>query len=164
MKIKKGFTLVEVIVSLAVMALFLPALARLFTFAINTSSQGDMYLKAYAMSQEGIEAIYYIKDNRADIWNWDTTPENTSATEFYQIVKTGDEWGFDGGKKNISDLSSVNGYTRSIQIFMVVRDVEGNLNSGSTEDKLTKKIVSKVSWTGINGPEEVTLSSYVTKH
>jgi prepilin-type N-terminal cleavage/methylation domain-containing protein len=161
---KKGFTLVEVIVSLAVMALFLPALARLFTFAINTSTQGDMYSKAYAMSQEGIEAIYYIKENRPDIWNWDTIPENTSPSEFYQVIKSGGEWGFDGGKKSMTDLSSIDGYTRSIQIFMVVRDVEGNLNSGSTEDKFTKKIVSKVSWMGINGQEEVTLSSYVTKH
>lgn len=160
---KKGFTLVEVMVSLAIMALFLPALAKLFTFAINTSTQGDMYSKAYALSQEGIEAVYYIKENRPDIWDWDTTPVNTSTTEYYQVIKSGHEWDFDGGKKSAADLLAVDGYTRSIQIFMVVRDADGNL-SGTTEDKYTKKIVSKVSWTGINGQEEVTLSSYVTKH
>lgn len=164
MHMKKGFTLVEIMVSLAIMALFLPALARLFTFAINTSTQGDMYSKAYAMSQEGIEAVYYIKENRPDIWDWDITPVNTTSTEYYQVIKSGDEWGFDGGKKSAADLSAIDGFTRSIQIFMVVRDVEGNLNSGSTEDKFTKKIVSRVSWTGINGQEEVILSSYVTKH
>ena len=164
MKIKKGFTLVEVIVALAVAALLLPALGKLFTFALNTSSQGDKYSRAYAMSQEGIEAIYYIKENRSDIWDWDTTPDETAADEYYQVVKSAGIWGFDGGKKTEDQLTSEDGFIRSIQIFLIPRDVEGNINSGSTMDPYTRKVVSKVTWVDANGPEEVSISSYVTKH
>jgi prepilin-type N-terminal cleavage/methylation domain-containing protein len=163
MKTKGGFTLVEIVISLAIAALFLPVLARLYTFAIGSSSQGDKYSKAYAFAQEGMEAIYYIKDKRSDIWDWDTLPVNTAVDQYYQIKKISDLWDFDGGIKNESELLEESGYTRSIQIFPEYRDAAGNLG-GTTDDPLTRRVVVKVKWLGVNGEEEVTLSSYVTKH
>ncbi len=166
-KREKAFTLIEILVALAVAAIFLPALGKTLTFAVTSSSQGDMYSQAYAKSQQDLEAMYYIKDNRADIWDWETIPSETSNSEYYQVAKSGDSWSLSGGKMTASSLSSVDGFTSSIQVFPVRRYADGELVENETDgapDPYTKKVVSKVMWQGTNGVEEVSLSSYVTRH
>jgi prepilin-type N-terminal cleavage/methylation domain-containing protein len=130
-----GFTLIEIVITLSLAALLLPAIGRLYTFALNSSSQGDKYSKAYAYAQEGMETIYNIKKT-----NWDTLTESTSTT----------------GE-----------FTRSVLIYPVRRYADGelvdNLTDGSP-DPFTKKVIVEVSWQGNSGVENVSITSYVTKH
>jgi len=86
MKKYKGFTLVEIIIALAVAALMFPALVKLFSFAINASSQGDKYSQAYAIAQEGMEEIYSIKNS-----DFSALAESTSTIgEFTRKVSVDD--------------------------------------------------------------------------
>jgi len=161
-----GFTLLEIIVSMAIAAIILPALGAVFTFSLNSSSVGEKTSKANIYAQEQMEAVYQLKDS----WTWTTTdPANTSNTEYYQPCKNSSGvWNL-GTKTNspVEDpcATGMTGFKRTIQIFSVTRNSDGSLG-GTTENKETRKVVSKVTWVDKDtaNPEEVSLSSYVTKH
>ena len=155
LKINKGFTLLEIIVSMAIAALILPALGSVFTFALNSSSVGDKTTSANIKAQEQLEAIYYLKEK-----DWDSVPVNTSSTAYYQLDKSSGDWVLSA---ETTTPASVDGYVSTVQVFSVARDGAGNLQATGTIDPDTKKMVSKVTWVD-KEQEEVTLSSYVTKH
>src|SRR3989344_8723023 len=57
----KGFSLIEILISIAVAAVVLPAVIILLGFSTFTTSQGETYTKAYTIAQKEIENIYSIK-------------------------------------------------------------------------------------------------------
>ncbi len=65
----KGFSLVEILISLALVAIFLPAIGIIFSFALSSSSQGEKFTQAYGFAQEGMETVFSLKSQDPNFWN-----------------------------------------------------------------------------------------------
>ncbi len=60
-----GFSLIEILISIAVAAIILPGIVALQSLSSFTSGQGEIYTQAYAMAQQEMETIYRSKQS-----NW----------------------------------------------------------------------------------------------
>ncbi len=165
--LNKGFTLIELLVALGLSALFLPALVFVFSFSLGAASQGESYTQAYALAQEQMEAIYYLKDNVGSDWDWTLTPVNTSPMEYYQPSKVSGSWKLD---TTTTSPVKINGYTTTVQIFAVNRkdvDYDGigdEIADMGIPDNFTRKVAVKVAWKEKGQDTSIDLVSYVSKH
>ena len=163
----KAFTLIELIVAIGLSALFLPAIIFVYSFSLGSASQGEKYTQAYALAQEQMEAIYYLKEY-GDDWIWGDDSINTSSTEFYQLQKDGDGWIL-GSKISETTLPAeavgYMGYTAIVEISGVQRNEDGLIVEGGADtDHSTKEVKVTVSWLENGVPTNVDLTSYVSKH
>lgn len=154
-----GFTFVEIIVALGLAAILLPALGNAIAFSIRAASQGEKFTQAYALAQEGMEAIYYIKSNNDTNWAWSAS---SPADGIYQPSKSGSIWVF--GSPVTTPVISPLPFTRTVQVSSVNRDASGNIISSGAQDPNTRFVRVVVSWPEPGGPQNVTLNSYVTNH
>ena len=143
-----GFTFVEIIIALGLAAILLPALGRALSFSIRVASQGEKFSQAYALAQEDMEAIYYIKSNDTTNWAW-TASSPVSGT--YQPSKSGNVWAL--GPLVTTPVVAPIPFTRSVQI-----------SAGETGDSNSRLVHVVVSWPETDGSQKVTLDSYVTNH
>jgi prepilin-type N-terminal cleavage/methylation domain-containing protein len=72
----KGFSLIEILISIAVAAVILPGIIALQSLSSFTSGQGETYTKAYTLAQQEMETIYKLKRD----WDWDTSLSYTPPT------------------------------------------------------------------------------------
>ena len=163
----KAFTLIELIVAIGLSALFLPAIIFVYSFSLGAASQGEKYTQAYALAQEQMEAIYYLKEY-GDDWIWGDDSINTSSTEFYQLQKDGEGWIL-GSKFSETTLPAESvgypGYTAIVEISGVQRNEDGLIaEDGTVTDHLTKEVKVTVSWLENGVPTDIDLTSYVSKH
>lgn len=158
-----GFTLIELLFAIALSALFLPAMVFVFSFSLGAASQGESYTQAYAIAQENMEAIYYIKENDSN-WDWNNTSINTSSSTYYQPEINGSVWELG---IQTSSPTEVNGYKATVEVLPVERDTAtGNIveaGSGSN-DPSTREIIVTVTWNEKGEDTSIDLVSYVTKH
>lgn len=160
---KNGFTLVELIIAIGLAALFIPALVNVFSFSLRSADQGRNYSQAYAVAQEQMEAIYYLKEFDPE-WLWlPDSPANNSPADHYQLELVGGEWQR-GGKT--STLKEMDGYTSKVKILPVHRDSLGDIQDDPVYplDPTSRKIIVTVSWKENGVPTEVELVSYVSRH
>jgi prepilin-type N-terminal cleavage/methylation domain-containing protein len=162
----KGFTLVEILLAVALSAVFLPVLIKIFSLSLFSVSQGEKFSQAYALAQEQMEAIYEIRDQGGINWDWTNTPSYTdiASGEYYQPNLISGKWLL-GTKKNSSILpSETGGFIKKIEINEVKRDVNGNLYTGvgSLEDKSSRFITVLISWKENGKDQEVKVDSLVT--
>lgn len=163
----KAFTLIELIVAIGLSALFLPAIIFVYSFSLGSASQGEKYTQAYALAQEQMEAIYYLKEY-GDDWSWEDDSINTSSTEFYQLQKDGEGWIL-GAKISEDTLPAeavgYTGYTAIVEISGVKRNEDGLIaEDGTDTDHSTKEVKVTVSWLENGVPTDIDLTSYVSKH
>lgn len=158
----KGFTLVEILIAIALAAILLPAVGMILSFSIFSSSQGENFSKAYRLAQEGMEAIVYLKSQNNASWDWVATPGNTGINEFYQPSQSGGVWQL--GTKTPSPTVTSEIFTRKIQINSVERCGFAICAIGGILDPHTRKITTHVLWTERDQPQEVKLETYVTAH
>lgn len=160
-----GFTFVEIIIALGLSAILIPALGRALSFSIRVASQGEKFSQAYALAQENMEAIYYIKSQGIG-WDWINTPTDS----LYQPNNSGGNWVL-GGTVTVPVVGPVP-YTRTVQISHIKRSTippfdicdEPCTDPFATPNDYTRKITVLVSWPEAGGTQQVTLNSYVTNH
>ena len=152
-KQNKGFLLIEILIAIALAAIFLPAIGLILSFGLNAASGGDKNLTANGLAQEGMEAIYYLKSQNDVNWDWSSTPVNTDPTikEYYQPKQVGGVWQLES--KTTTPTVTKDPYTRKIEI-----------GDGFSGDPSSRKITVYVTWSDNYGPEEVKLESYVSAH
>ncbi len=158
---QKGFTLIELLFAIALSALFLPALVFVYSFSLGAASQGENYTQAYALAQEYMEAIYYIKKNSPNEWDWISKPENTLDGEYYQPYKSGGVWVL--GPKN-PPPQEINGYNVFVEIKEIRRNEQGDIDEAGNIDHKSRKIIITVKWKEKGNDTSIDLVSYVTKH
>ena len=159
--INKGFTLIEIIISIGLAAIILPALFFVFSFSLTSASQGENFTKAYSLAQKDMESVFYMKDQGIDVWDWGDTSLNTGSGEYYQPNLVAGSWEL--GDKKIVIPEPVDGFTRKVEISDVGRCGLNICDSG-TYDGTTKKITVTIGWLEKGQDQEVKLESYVTEH
>ena len=64
-KTKKGFSLIEVLISFTILSISLIAITQLITGSIRANLENTSRIQAYYLAQQGIEAVRHIRDS-----NW----------------------------------------------------------------------------------------------
>lgn len=87
MNIKKrpknsGFSLIEILISIAVAAVILPGIVILLSLSTFSTSQGETYTKAYSIAQREMEQVYADKND-----NWDLIVTSPSYNEDEFTIK-----------------------------------------------------------------------------
>lgn len=147
-KMQKGQTLIELLITIALAAILMPALLGGFALARSGRAQQEQRIAAINIAKESEEAVRVAAAN-----SWDNMADGT-----YYATTSGTTWQFLSGSKEI------NGFTRSITISSVRRDSSGNITiAGGTLDPSTKKISISVSWLSPI-PSSITPVFYLTRH
>lgn len=160
---KQGFTLVEVIVAIAISAIFLPAIGTMLSLSLQTSVQSERFTQAHGLAQEGMEAIFNLKSQANSSWDWTDSPENTEANEYYQPTEVDGVWHL--GLITENPIVAPQPFTRKVQI-KEVRRCGGTIcdDVSASVDINSRKITVSVSWPEKGETQKVELNAYVTKH
>lgn len=146
----KGQTLIELLITIGLSAILIPALFVGFSATRDGRAQQEQRLQATNYLKEAQEAIRIIDAN-----NWDNLVNGT-----YHPEVLGTTWVLAAGSEAISGF----GFTRQIVISDVFRDTSGNIVvTEGTFDPSTKLVTISVSWTNPI-PSAVTASTYLTRH
>ncbi len=130
----KGFSLIEVLIAIAVAVVILPAVVVLISFGIFTSQQGETYTKAYAIAQKEMENIYGQKST----WTWAvSSPADSVAT-------------------TIDD-----GFTKTIDIKRCISS--GIICTPEFNNGETRKVVITIAWKERGENQNISIESYVAK-
>ena len=150
LKIKKisGFSLVELIVAIGVFSVLAGGVTYVVTNSYNNFYGVGDKQKIAEFAQEGLEIARKIKDD-----SWTYFVSNVGSNK--GVSKTA------GGSWEFSGISNVSGdLTRVILLANVSRDSQSNIvESGGTDDPMTKKVTVTVSGTGIS---DYVISTYLT--
>ena len=145
----KGFSLVELMITIGLTAIFLPALATGFVASREGKVQQAQRLEAISLLKESQEAVRSVREA-----GWAVFAQNGT---FYPAI-SGSTWQLLVGEQTSGD------FIRRIVISDVYRDQTGAIASlGGTLDPSTKKIIITVSW-GTLFPSSVSTASYLTRY
>ena len=128
---KKGQSLIELLIVISLMAIFLPALISGLTASREGKAQQIQREDAFNLLKETEEAVRIVRER-----DWEEIAINGS----YHPQKTGTTFILSSGSENI------NGYTREIIISDTLRDSNGQIVNSGTIDSSTKKITTTISW------------------
>ena len=137
-----GFTFVEIIIALGLVAILLPALSRALSFSIRVAAQGEKFSQAYNLAQQGMEEMYAQKSQ-----NWSTFVGLTPTPVYISSYRR--------------EITIANGLRCGTKPTWVICDAS---SMGSQSDPDTKKVTVVVYWPEVGGEQNVTLNSYVTNH
>lgn len=156
-KSNKGILIVEILISITIIAIALVSLLSLAVFSLKISNLTEKTLQANNLSEEAVEAVRSFRD-RTD-WDVDGLGDKPSGSgnPYWPELDTLSnpfEW------KLTSGLETINGFTRKIILEQVSR------SSGSIEDTYnfvnndpnTRKVIVTVSW----DDKEVEIITYFT--
>ncbi len=128
----RGQTLVELLVTIGLAAILLPALLVGSYASSSGRAQNEQRIQAYTMLQAMEEEMRSIREG-----SWSAIA--TDGT--YNIKNAGTTWALSSGS------ITTNGFTQQVVIGDVYRDSTGNIvTSGGTIDPSTKSITATVSW------------------
>lgn len=151
-KNKKGFSLVEILVVIAIIGLSMASLISLANFALVVQANLKQNLIATNLAIEAIEAVAAIKSD-----NWSNASSLTLGAP-YHPVKNGSplKWSLSAG------IEVINGFSREVIFSQVARDSDDDIvASGGTPDPDSRKITVSVSWNERGKNYQVTLNSYL---
>jgi len=148
-KFKKGFSLIEVILAVAIFGLFATALIGLLMSSYGGNFQSEERNVAVLYAEEGSEAVWSI---RRQAWN-------LLANGDHGLDNSSGYWQFSGTSESLNDGK----YTRVITIEDACRDGSGNLVEcpAGTVDLYTKKITTTVTYTALTLVSNESLRSII---
>ena len=150
LKLKKGISIIEILVVIAILGIALTSLLGLANFSLGAASLIKQTTKANAISQEAMEAVRNIRDSD---WAKITNGNHglTNAAGFWDFA----------GTENV-----INGFIRTILIDNVSRDpITDNIEityNPANDDPNTKKATATVSWQERGRTHQVVLVTYFT--
>ena len=151
---KIGFSLVEIVIAIAISVMFFLAIYEMILFATKITANSLRRVEAVNFAQEGIEAVRTIRDK-----SWTTNLAGIANDTNYYLLISGGKWTLTQTAQPFLNTM----FTRTIKFYAVNRDVNGNIvASGGTADIKTKKVVSTVSWTERGQSYNVSLETYMT--
>jgi len=153
MKNNKGFSLVEIVIAIAIATMFFLSIYELLLFANKVTHTGLRKIEAIHFAQEGIEAVRMVRDS-----GWTNNISTLTDETTYYLSLVGDHWELTALVPPL--INSV--FTRTVVLQAVNRDANDDISAIGTADLKTKKVVVGVSWQerGIN--HSVSLETYIT--
>jgi prepilin-type N-terminal cleavage/methylation domain-containing protein len=159
---KAGYTLIESLVAIGLIAILVPAAAFMFSFVSTVTAQADKFTRAHALSQEGMEAVMYLKNKQDSAWDWTNTPANTSGSSVYQPNLVAGVWEL--GTQTPTPVIDLDPFTRTLTIEPVFRNLSLQLSDSGTPDPFARLITITVSWLDKGQVESVVKKTYVSFH
>src|SRR3989344_2697087 len=149
---KKGQLLIELLVTIGLAAVILPALLTGFVASRSGLAQQEQRLQAITLAREGQEAVRVVRER-----DWTAFAAYGDGVTIYHPVRLGNSWSL------ATSADVVNGLTREIVISDVQRDINGNIvASGGTPDPSTKQVVTTVRW-GTPIATSLSTTEYLTR-
>ena len=150
---KEGFTVIEIMVVVAILLSAFVGILGLLTFSLQISTLIRETNQANFLAQDTLEAVRNFRDGTV----WDVNGLETLTTDVaYHPEKTADnppKWTMVQGEE------IVNGFSRKIVFGSAERDSNDNIvASGGTNDPQTKKTTTTISWKG----KKVEIITYLT--
>ncbi len=144
----KGFALIEILLAVALFAIFSTSIVYLSLDTIDRDAKTQLDSEALLYAQEGIEATRNMRDRDYLLM----------ANGDHGLQLSGDEWTFIAAPEDIGGF-----YERTIIIEDVYRDGYGDIAESGTFDPDTKKVISEVAWTWRTAfDRSVTLTTYLS--
>jgi len=152
---RKGFTLVEIIVVIAIIVLVLATILGFLSFDSRLAERSRSRLTALALAQETIEAVRNFRDNT----DWVTGIGILNVDINYHPIKNSSGWNLASGNETLD------GFTRAVVLNKISRDSNDNIESSYNSvnnDPDTRRIKVTVTWTDRQGPSDEILITYLT--
>lgn len=153
---KKGISIIEILVVIAILGVVLTSLLGLVSFSLKGSSLIKQNHQANNFAQEIIEVVRNFRDQTV----WDTTGLGTLTVDTaYYPEKTADvppEWSLVSGEETIGI------FNRKVVFERVYRDTNDDIADSGTEDPDTKKATVTVSWQERGKTHNVKIITYFT--
>lgn len=136
-----GYTFIETLLAIGLLALMIPAIATAYTFAATATNQTNHYSTAKNLAQSSMESIISQKAKGGPSWNWSSTPAAGTTVE------------------------SLPPFTRTITIAPVRRCGQTICDQiWGTSDPYSRFITITIDWLDKGHPEQVKVSTYVRQH
>lgn len=153
---QEGFTIIEILVVIAVILAAFTAILGFFTFETKIAERDRMRLAAISLAEEAMEAVRNFRDN--------TTWASTGISKFsinsnYHPASSSTDWDI------ISGSETINGFNRTVVFNKVSRDTSDNIESTYNpvnDSPDTRKVTVTVSWTDRQGGTSEILATYIT--
>jgi len=153
---RQGFTIIEIIVVIAVIATVFIAIIGFFVFDARIAERGQMRLEAVSFAEEALEAVRNFRDTT----DWESTGIASLNTGIdYHPVSSSIGWDIVSGDENIDN------FVRKIVFEKVSRDDNDdieNIYNSSNDDPNTRKVTVVVSWSDRQGSASESLKTYIT--
>lgn len=133
---KRGFTLLEVIIALAIMAIFMGAGISLFLSVKQGSNVNSDYVRASFLLKEGINAVRSIRDTNF-LSLQDGVYGLSRGASSYELIDEPD----------VTD----NIFMRTITVSSLYRDNNGNIAESGELDLSAKKVSIEINFSGLGG-------------
>lgn len=154
---KKGISIIEILIVIAIIVIALSSLLGLIAFSLRISNLTKETAQANNLAQETMEAVRNFRDGTD--WDTDGLGFLTAGISYYP-QKSGDnppKW------ELVSGEEIIDGFTRKVVLDGVYRDASDNDNivetGGTSEsDPNTKKLTTTISWKD----KEVEIITYLT--
>lgn len=161
---KRGVSVVELLVVMAVVAIGFSALFALSAFALGTAGRGKQVAMASELARQEMEAV--ISYRNAVDWNSDD-PQNqydglgviSTGADYHMATSTGDpvRW------MALAGAGTSGGFTRTVRFETAQRNSDSDIvETGGTDDPDTKRVTVTVSWVSRSQTHEVELRTYLT--
>ncbi|MEK7574892.1 MAG: hypothetical protein AAB511_01545 [Patescibacteria group bacterium] len=148
----RGVSLVEVVVSVAILFITVTGLLTAYNFFVRAGTKTLATVQASYLLEEGVEAASVIRD-----YGWTTNIANLSVGTSYYLVWSSSRWILSTTPSKID-----NTYTRYLVFDSVNRDSNDAIASSGTNDSGTRKLSVYVSWPDGSTTTLRSISTYIT--
>lgn len=152
---RRGVSIIEIIIVIAIISIALFAINQLLSVALNTTSQGMAYTKALLYAKEGLEAVRILRNQS---WQTNIAPLSTGAS--YYPAFSGTTWSLEASPPALLD----NQFTRAITVENVYRDSGNNIAPSGTLDANTKKITVTIQWFSQGTKKQIAIPTYIANY
>jgi prepilin-type N-terminal cleavage/methylation domain-containing protein len=154
---KNGFSLVEIVIGVAVFSFALMGLITAFIHYFAASREAGYQIQAAYLLEESLEAVKTLRDVS---WSSDIAPLSTSSSYYLSFSTSTDSWSLTTSPNMIDSF-----FARTVTFGDVMRATTGNdistSTSGVTYDPNTKLVNAQVSWLTGYGTTSSSLSMYM---
>lgn len=151
---QKGIGIIEVIVSLAVIAIAFWFFYGLAIYGLIIQEQNKAKIEALNLTSEAIEAVRSIRNE-----DWLNLSSLTPEVRYYPVI-SGNKWILSDTEPELINES----YNRWIIIENVYRDTNDDISESGIADDQTKKITALTEWTHRSKTNQINLVTYLTNY
>ncbi|NLE07010.1 MAG: hypothetical protein GX627_00090 [Parcubacteria group bacterium] len=151
-KRNRGFSLVEALIAIFIIAFCILAIWRIYVFFVKTSLSNAKFFQGAFLADEGVEAVKFMRDG-----GWSSNIAPLTLETPYSLIFDGTKW------EATPAISYIDGVFDRRAIFSAVyRDADGNIADSGALDEGTRKVKIIVSWSKDSSTTTREITTYVS--